>query len=334
MIRYRLAQNFKQKLVLQLNDENDYSSILGNVRGTKPSDIVGRGLIDLGAIYEFQTASICEPDKVNDTIRETCNMLSEKFEYRAKAVPILPAKVTYSFVKDYLKGINSIPVGVEKKSLKVSTVDLLKNYNTVITSLDLMTIKPFITEVIKEISLLGNIKFSVIDAEEILDNSKFSNVNYYSKGIDSEFLNLYNEIKNVQETYKNSNYDKNSIANIPITVCVICGIDKFSAKLSLENKNLFGKMFEYGKELEKYCFVLVDSIDKFKKIEYDDWYRNTVNNNRGIWVGDGIANQFAIKLAKTSKELYEEIGNRFGYTVERGIPVLIKLLEEELTKNE
>lgn len=174
----------------------------------------------------------------------------------------------------------------------------------------------------------------MIDAEEILNNSKFSNVNYYSKGIDSEFLNLYNEIKNVQETYKNSNYDKNSIANIPITVCVICGIDKFSAKLSLENKNLFGKMFEYGKELEKYCFVLVDSIDKFKKIEYDDWYRNTVNNNRGIWVGDGIANQFAIKLAKTSKELYEEIGNRFGYTVERGIPVLIKLLEEELTKNE
>ena len=141
MIRYRLAQNFKQKLVLQLNDENDYSSILGNVRGTKPSEIVGRGLIDLGAIYEFQTASICDPNKINDTIRQTCEQLCKQYEYRAKAVPILPARVTYSFVKDSLAGLNSIPVGVEKKSLKVSTVDLLKNYTTIITSLDIISFK-------------------------------------------------------------------------------------------------------------------------------------------------------------------------------------------------
>ena len=87
-------------------------------------------------------------------------------------------------------------------------------------------------------------------------------------------------------------------------------------------------MFENGKDLEKYCFIFADSVDKFKKVEYDDWYRNTVNNNRGIWIGDGIANQFAIKLTKTSKELYEEIGNRFGYYVERGNPTLIKLLEK------
>ena len=112
------------------------------------------------------------------------------------------------------------------------------------------------------------------------------------------------------------------------TVCIISGIDKFQAKLSPDNKKLFGKMFELGKDLGKFCFLLADSVDKFKKIEYDDWYRNTVNNSRGIWVGDGIANQFALKLTKTTKELYEEIGNRFGYVVERGIPVLVKFLEE------
>ena len=105
-------------------------------------------------------------------------------------------------------------------------------------------------------------------------------------------------------------------------------MDKLLAKLSMENKKLFGKMFELAKELEKYCFLLIDSVDKFKKVEYDDWYRSTVNNTRGIWIGDGIANQFSIKLTKTTKDLYDEIGNRFGYVVERGNPVLIKLLEE------
>ena len=327
MIRYRLAQNFKQKLVLQLNDENDYSSILGNVKGTKPSEILGRGLIDLGAIYEFQTASICEADKVNETVRQTCEALRNQTTYRAKNVPILPAKVTFDFVKDEFKGLNSLPVGVEKKSLKVSTVDILRGYITLLTSLDIMVLKPLLNQIAKEINMISGIKFIVMDAEEIVEEN-LSNCNYNSTSMDSAFLELYNQIQATQEIYQKSNYDKRSIENLPITMCIIGGIDKFTAKLSQENKNLFGKMFELGKELGKYCFILADSVDKFKKVEYDDWYRNTVNNSRGIWIGDGIANQFAIKLTKTSKELYEEIGNRFGYVVERGIPVLIKLLEE------
>lgn len=328
MIRYRLAQNFKQKLVLQLNDESDYSSILGNVRGTKPSDIVGRGLVDLGSIYEFQTASICEESKLNDTVRQVCEDLRNSTTFRAKAVPILPAKVTFDFVKDEFTGINKIPVGVEKKSLKVSTIDILRNYTTIFTSLDIMVLKPIISEVAREINMINGIKFIIVDAEDIIEHDGLNNCNYNNSNIDNIFTQLYNEIKSVQENYQNSNYDKKSIENVPITVCLIGGIDKFSAKLSPDNKKLFGKMFELGKELGKYCFVMADSVDKFKKIEYDDWYRNTVNNNRGIWIGDGIANQFAIKLTKTSKELYDEVGNRFGYVVERGMPVLIKLLEK------
>ncbi len=328
MIRYRLAQNFKQKLVLQLNDENDYSSILGNVRGTKPSDIVGRGLVDLGSIYEFQTASICKEEQVNDFIRETCENLRKNTTYKAKAVPILPDKVTFDFVKESFDGLNKLPIGVEKKSLKVSTVNVLKNYTTLITSLDVLVLKPFLTEILKEISTINNIKIVVIDAEDIIDSESLSNTDYYNSNLDNVFTKIYTDIKNAQEKYQNSNFDKQSIADLPVTLCLIAGIDKFQAKISAENKKIFGKLFELAKELDKYCFLLADSVDKFKKVEYDDWYRNTVNNNRGIWVGDGIANQFAIKLTKTSKELYDEIGNRFGYVVERGMPVLIKLLED------
>jgi len=327
MIRYRLSQNFKQKLVLQLNDENDYSSILGNVRGTKPSEILGRGLIDLGGIYEFQTASICEESKVNDVIRDKCEELRNSSTFKAKIVPILPNKVTFDFVKDEFTGLNKVPVGVEKKSLRVSTVDVLRNYTTILTSIDVITLKPILTELAKEINMIQGIKFLGVDAEEILDSTGLTNCKYETN-VDPAFTALYNEIKQAHDAYQASNYDKKAIEQIPVTVCIIGGIDKYQAKLTPENKKLFGKMFELGKELGKYCFILADSVDKFKKIEYDDWYRNTVNNNRGIWIGDGIANQFAIKLTKTSKELYDEVGNKFGYVVERGIPTLIKLLEE------
>ena len=328
MIRYRLAQNFSQKLVLRLNDESDYSSILGNVRGTKPSDILGRGLINLGSIYEFQTASIVPEEQLNERIRKTCEELKASASFKAKAVPILPEKVTFNYVRDSFDGINKLPVGIEKKSLDVSTVNLRKGYVTLLTSLDVTVLKPLTNQLGKEINMLNETRFIAIDTEELIDKSKLSRCELVNNNFDDSFMKIYEEIKSVQEAFQNSNFDKNSIASVPSTVIFIAGLDKFMTKLTPENKKLFGKMFELGKELDKYCFLLIDSVDKFKKVEYDDWYRGTVNNTRGIWVGDGIANQFSIKLTKTTKDLYDEIGNKFGYVVERGMPVLIKLLEE------
>ena len=327
MVRYRLAQNFGQKLVLRLNDDNDYSSILGNVRGTKPSDIVGRGLINLGSIYEFQTASICPEEQLNDTIRMTCEELNKNATFKAKKVPVLPEKVTFNHVRDAFNGIHKLPVGIEKNSLDVSMVDLRKGYVTLLTSLDITILKPITNMLATEINMLNDVRFIAIDTEELIE-SGFERCELINNNYDDALIKLNEEITKVQEAYHNSNFDKNSIASVPNTVIFVSGLDKFMAKLSLENKKLFGKMLETGKELEKYSFVLIDSVDKFKKVEYDDWYRNTVNNTRGIWIGDGIANQFSIKLTKTTKDLYDEIGNKFGYVVERGTPVLVKLLEK------
>ncbi len=328
MIRYRLAQNFGQKLVLRLNDESDYSSILGNVRGTKPSDILGRGLINLGSIYEFQTASIVPEEKLNETIRSTCDTLKANSTFKAKAVPILPERVTFDYVRDAFNGLNQVPVGIEKKSLEVSSVNLKKGYVTMLTSLDITILKPILNQIAKEINMLNEIRFIAIDTEELIENEKLDKCEFINNNLDEVFTKIYEEVKSVQEAFQNANFDKNSIASVPSTIIFISGLDKFITKLSPENKKLFGKMFELGKELDKYAFLLIDSVDKFKKVEYDDWYRATVNNTRGIWVGDGIANQFSIKLTKTTKDLYDEIGNKFGYVVERGNPTLIKLLEE------
>lgn len=328
MVRYRLAQNFAQKLTLRLNDESDYSSILGNCRGTKPSDILGRGLINLGSIYEFQTALICPDEELNAKVRDTCKEMYDSATYKAKNVPILPEKVTFDYVRDHYEGINKLPVGIEKTSLDVSFVDLRKGYITMLTGLEVLNVKNTLVQMSKEIDMLNETRFVVMDTEELITPSDFKKLDYFNGNFDEVFGKIADEVQKANEVYVSNNYDKNAIASIPTTVIVISGLDKFISKLSEDNKKLIGKMFEAGKELEKYCFLLVDSVDKFKKYEYEDWYRANVNNTRGIWVGDGIANQFSIKLTKTTKDLYEEIGNKFGYVVERGNPVLIKLLED------
>ena len=57
-VRFRLLQNFKQLIAMQMNDESEYSTIVGKTDGLLPSKFKGRGLVKLDAIYEFQTAHI------------------------------------------------------------------------------------------------------------------------------------------------------------------------------------------------------------------------------------------------------------------------------------
>ena len=47
----------------------------------------------------------------------------------------------------------------------------------------------------------------------------------------------------------------------------------------------------------------------------------------GIWIGEGIANQFTIKLTRsTDRALQAQIGNDFGYAIVNGRHNLIKVL--------
>lgn len=69
-VRYRLMQNFNQNIVLQLNDETDYSSIVGRTDGLYPSKYKGRGLVKTDSLYEFQTAYVTDDSNVYNYLKE------------------------------------------------------------------------------------------------------------------------------------------------------------------------------------------------------------------------------------------------------------------------
>ena len=333
MVRYRLAQNFKQKLTLQLNDENDYSSILGNVKKMKPANIAGRGLLRLGEVYEFQTAHICKDEEANKVIRDFCMELDKNATIKAKKVPTLPEKVTLDFVKDELKGLRQVPIGVNKETLEIESFNFLSNFATMITSQDSSLFQSFVNPLTKELSNIENLNINLILADDFLAKEKMR-IPYFDSKLDDVFNQINADITKLHEIYKASNYDSSSITNEKDVLNIIIGIDRFFAKISPENKKEFEKMIAKAKETEKYNFIFVDTVDKFKKIEYDQWYRNIITNNQGIWLGNGVADQYTIKISKVTKALYAEVENHFGYKVYKGNPTLIKLLEEAGEGNE
>ena len=75
-------------------------------------------------------------------------------------------------------------------------------------------------------------------------------------------------------------------------------------------------------------YIIIDSSDKVKGFAYDTWYKESVDDSQGIWLGNGISDQFTLKLLSTPRELREEIPEGFGYVVKNGKATLVKLVQK------
>ena len=60
----------------------------------------------------------------------------------------------------------------------------------------------------------------------------------------------------------------------------------------------------------------------------DSWYKNCVNSNFGIWLGNGINDQFTLKTTQKLEEMKEEIPSNFCFVVTRGKVQYVKYLEK------
>ena len=66
-----------------------------------------------------------------------------------------------------------------------------------------------------------------------------------------------------------------------------------------------------------------------KNISFEPWYKNSVDLSEGIWLGNGIGNQFTLKVTTASRVLRAEVDPGFGYIIRKGKASLIKLMSDE-----
>lgn len=305
-MRYRLSQNFTQKIALQLNDENDYYNIFDKVGRKRPSHIFGRGLIEIneGKVYEFQTAKICEPEKYMQEIKDKIIEINQKYTRKVQPIPTLPSNVTHESLKRYLKGISQVPIGIVEKNLKVYDYNFKKNFTTLITSKNMEDAIQFTVNILEELNNLNDLKIVVFDAERVFTTKKLN--------LKEEYIKFASNIDNISKKH---------------ILCVILGIDKFLAEC--ENVSTIN-FVTVMKQLEKngnYSVIIVENANKMKSYEFEVWYKTYISRENGIWVGNGIDNQYLININSSRKELINNCGRSFGYVIKDGIAVLIKLLE-------
>ena len=311
-VRGKTTQNFNKQFCLQFNDPSDYMSVLGSTHGMIPSEIEGRGLFKLeGNLYEFQTAYPYKWDEINPFIKNICAQLNEKLERKASKIAILPDHVRLSDVSPAISGLKTVPIGIEKDSLAISTVDLSKNPVSLISGQDSTILNKFIPSLAQVLQHTSNTEVYLVDSgEEISDSSEISN--YYSDNFDE----IYTKIEELSSSDLNKSY-----------VFIIYGLEGFFNSFDDEKLRNLKSLISNLKNKKEIRIVFADSISKIKAYEYEDFYRNTVQSIYGIWIGSGVTDQYTIKCSTYNRETRAQITGDFGYNIDKGNATLIKLLD-------
>ncbi|MGM9881847.1 MAG: type VII secretion protein EssC [Bacilli bacterium] len=319
-VRRKISQNFNSTLALRLNDISDYANIYGRVNRV-PKDIDGRGLVKLESIYEFQTASITEEENSSDIIRQIGINLTSQNNYNVQRIPTLPNTVTLEYVSSYLKGINSVPIGVYKQSLDIVNYDFTSYLATFILSNTSENTATFSKALISELIKIQNLQVIVVDINKELAEIK-GIVKYYYDSNPEKVINLLMEyvekIKTIQSyTTRTLIYFQN--------------IAKLKSKVEESSIEKFTKLI---KGLENINIIVTSDYKQLKKSAYETWYKNIQNDTDGIWIGTGLSEQNIFKISKITKEMGARYKNNFGFVIKDGMADIFKTIELKTTGND
>ncbi len=320
-MRYRMAQNFKQKIALSLNDTSEYASIFTGIRNRKPAHRFGRGLINIKEeIFEFQTAKSCEPEEYNVFIKNEIEKIKKNNKTTAEKIPVLPNIVKAEDLKTKINDITNFPIGLRKKDIKPELFNFKDNLITIITGKDLDEATQFASNIWEKMNNIKNINIITLDLERKVLGGK------------EDFEENYKKIISKQNK---SNYN----------ICFIFGLDKFinyleeNANRDNEDKDIqeikkIEDIIEICKKNKNFSITIVDSSAKIKEHNYDDWYRENIKAENIIWVGNGIDDQYIIDINAPRKEVNNNCGCSFGYINKKEKTIMIKLLEMKEKRDE
>ncbi|MEH7491692.1 hypothetical protein [Neobacillus niacini] len=80
--------------------------------------------------------------------------------------------------------------------------------------------------------------------------------------------------------------------------------------------------------------IFSDAVDKLTSYTYESWFQKQVSLSEGIWVGNGITEQYTLKINKITNDMYGELPEDFGYVVNKGKVKLVKLLTTSIRSEE
>ena len=346
-VRFSLLQNFKLLYCLQLNNPDDYSTVIGKTEGMQPEKFKGRGLRrqDKDSLFEFQVASITGEDPPYSFIRNFAKETARKYSGTgagAVSIPVLPDRVSEQILSGFVQkdNLQHLPVGIEKETLEVAYFNFTDSPINIMLSTN-QEWQGFMNAL--GVLVAGHSGIRTMMLAPTGKKQARSAVEIYSS-ID-ECVTAVHDIFNLVLT--RNNLYKDSLAEggeIPQFEPVFVMIQSMSLLKTLleryksaadEKKEsdddtplnrLQLAMTKCDKIYQVYFFV-AESANSLTPFTVESWYKSHVNGNNGIWIGNGVDSQFRLNISKKPPDYASDLGNDFGFVVSSTTATLVKFLQ-------
>lgn len=299
-------------LALKLKDPSDYPFLFNVRQSIEPRDIFGRGICKDEILHEFQTAFLCEDRlKETDCLQELFNEVEMKKYPKVIPIPTLPEQVKLENVKKKLKGLNSIPIGIEKGTLITKRLNLTTEVGKAIITSKLKYTDFFIKSIITELSSFPS-NTVLFDPTKALEDQKDKVKIYANEKFDESIDKLIEFINSTKADTK--------------LVVIIYSLNKFISKLDDSSK--IEELFEKFKKNGYAHILIVEEYNKIKEYVYEEWFKS-IDTSEGVHIGPGVDEQSLFKITSYSKELTIRQPKNYGYYISEGIYHIVKLIEFE-----
>ena len=190
--------------------------------------------------------------------------------------------------------------------LEIEKINIVENNFYIITGEDIFSNTQFITSLVNFLPTLNQARCMIIDSNNLLNKNEITNAVY--------------------ETGENILTALETLNNNSINICIITGLGTILKKLGITEKEKIASILAHSTNIK---YVIVDTIDNIKTLSYEVWFKGNASLSEGIWLGNGIANQFTLKVTTNSRILRTELDQNFGYVIKKGKAILVKFVSEE-----
>lgn len=348
-VRFSLLQNFKNLYCLQMNNSDDYTTVLGKLDGMTPEKYKGRGLVrlDKDRLLEFQTAEVTEADPPYPFLRSFARDLADRYPgQKAARVPVLPERVTEDFlVPAVVSGsLKDVPVGVEKVSLEPARWDFTASAVHLALSIN-EEWRDFTTALAGLVARQGGVRTFVLDPSAGPAASVGPLPFAYCSDDASCTQAVYQIFQLVltrNNTYKEALEQGQTTPVFEPVFVVLQSMARIRAALERQGKGadrpveaeddtpLYRLLLAMEKCRPEYgvAFLVADSLHAISPCTAEPWYKAHISGNDGFWVGGGISTQYRITAARKPREYAHDLEAPLGFLVRGGTAVHIKFLEE------
>jgi len=172
---------------------------------------------------------------------------------------------------------------------------------------------------------------SLFDAKQLFADRAHGSVAYYSgtKECEEAMTTLFDLVVHRHNTHKDAQEAGETPEVFGHKVILVASLTNLKETLSEDASDKWNLILEKGNVKFNTSIVFAEKSSGVSMFTYDKWYQQHISAGDGIWVGNGIAEQYQLKANRVTAELRDEVPGGFGYALQKGRAIKLKLLCSE-----